>query len=459
MAQLVLRVALVGSSSRLLAKGRKMTQAVILAGGKGTRLVSILYGKPKCLVDIDGTPLLQRQVETLAECGIDEILLLVNHAADQVAEFIEAKKSFGVRITLLDDGEPRGTAGAVIGAFAHLAERFLVVYGDTLINVDLRRLLATHQASNADVTLFLHPNNHPADSDLVEIDNEGWVRRFHPYPHDPRKFYPNLVNAALFAVEKAALERWRSFHAPVDFGKNLFPAMLSTGSKIKGYVSSEYIKDVGTPKRVAEAVKQLRAGCVGRASLTTKQKAVFWDRDGTLIKSRGFITHPDQVELMPDAGESLRRLNGAEFRNVLVTNQPVIARGECTFEGLGEIHAKLETCLGAHGAYLDRIYFCPHHPDRGFSGEIRELKVVCSCRKPATGMIEAAVRDLNIDLGRSWMIGDTWRDIDTANAIGMRSILLLGSEGSSESGGISAPTLVANSLSEVVDHILGREDL
>jgi len=436
-----------------------MTQAVVLAGGKGKRLAPILNGRPKCLVDIDGTPLLQRQLELLIANGVDDVVLLVNHEATQVATFVEENNSFGIRISLIDDGEPRGTAGAVIATLDHLADRFLVVYGDTLMNVDLRRFIASHEAAGSEATLFLHPNSHPSDSDLVEIGDDDWVCAFHPYPHNPAKAYANLVNAALYVIEKSALLPWLQFKAPSDFGKDLFPAMLAAGARLKGYNSFEYIKDVGTPKRVAEAVEQLRSGVVSRASLACPQKAVFLDRDGTLNIHRGFITRPDQLELQPDAAESVRRLNGAEFRAVLITNQPVIARGETTLDGLKEIHAKLESELGKTGAYLDRIYFCPHHPDRGYPGEISALKIVCNCRKPRTGMVEQAVRDLHIDLKQSWFVGDSPRDIETASAAGMRSILVLTGEAVAETPLKVEPNFVENSLRDAVERIFGSDGL
>lgn len=433
-----------------------MTQAVILAGGKGTRLAALLQGKPKCLIDVAGIPLLERQIALLKGAGIDDILLLVNHAADQVAAFLAANGDFGIRIRLIDDGAPRGTAGAVLAAFDALAERFVVLYGDTLLNVDLHRFLAAHDAAEADATLFLHPNDHPADSDLVEIDDKGLVRAFHPYPHAPGSSYANLVNAALYAMNKAALASWRTFRTPSDFGKDLFPAMLAGGARIAGYVSYEYVKDVGTPARLTKAAGQIASGLVARASHDCKQKAVFLDRDGTINIHRGFITAADQIALYPGAANAIRRLNEAEYRVVLVTNQPVIARGEVTFDGLRAIHARLETLLGAEGAYLDAIYFCPHHPDRGFPGEVPELKGDCPCRKPHTGMIDRAVCDLNIDLAASWLIGDATRDIETARRAGIRAVLLQTGEGGRDGRYAVAADHQAADLADAVNWILSE---
>lgn len=430
-----------------------MTQAVILAGGKGTRLASRLNGKPKPLVDVDGIPLLRRQIDALVAHGVDNIVLLVNHAADQIADFIAAI-DVPAKITLIDDGDPRGTAGATLACLNQLEDRFVVVYGDTLFDVDIASMLASHDSSGAQATLLLHPNDHPADSDLVEIDADGWVRGFHAYPHPAGAWLRNLVNAALYVVDRRLLEPWVSRMAVGDFAKDLFPAMVAEGAQIRGYVTYEYIKDIGTPARLDKAERHLRSGLVARSRRNAMQRAVFVDRDGTLNQLRGHLARAEDLELVAGAGAAIQRLNEAEYRVVVLTNQPVIARGEADEADLARIHARLETELGHDGAFLDAIYYCPHHPDRGFAGEVAELKLVCDCRKPATGMALAAARDLNIDLGRSWMIGDSTADVALAQAAGMRSILVATGEGGRDGKYQARPDFTAPSIVEAVAQLI-----
>jgi D,D-heptose 1,7-bisphosphate phosphatase len=401
-----------------------MRQAVLLAGGAGTRLRDRLEGRPKPLIDIDGEPLLGRQLALLRKYEIGNVVLLVNHGADQIRAYCEANRNFGLKIDFIDDGKPLGTAGAVLASLDALADAFLVIYGDTLLNVHLGRMWRFHDDSGADATLFLHPNNHPQDSDLVETDRDEWITAFHPYPHPPGSLFPNLVNAGLYVIDRAALEPWRRFAAPSDLAKQLFPAMIAKSHRLKGYRSFEYIKDIGTPKRLDEALVQLRSGVVERASLALRQKAVYVDRDGTLNRNQGYVRTPDEMHLFDGVPDAVRRLNDAEYRVVVVTNQPVVARGECTFDQLQGIHAKMEALLSGRGASVDRVMFCPHHPDRGFPGEIAELKVVCECRKPETAMIRDAAAMLNIDDRRSWMIGDSTADMLAAARAGVRSILV-----------------------------------
>ena len=211
---------------------------------------------------------------------------------------------------------------------------------------------------------------------------------------------------------------------PIDFAKQLFPAMIEKGVLLRGYNSPVYIKDCGTPSRIDKVSADFESGKIARSVLSLKQMAVFIDRDGTINREVDHLNSVDQFELLPGVEHAIQRLNGSEFRVCVVTNQPVIARGECSQETVHQIHNKLETLLGKKGAFVDRIYYCPHHPDKGFPGEVRNLKIQCECRKPKTGMIETAIAELNIDPVMSWVIGDSTTDLMMAHNAGIKSILV-----------------------------------
>jgi D-glycero-D-manno-heptose 1,7-bisphosphate phosphatase len=173
--------------------------------------------------------------------------------------------------------------------------------------------------------------------------------------------------------------------------------------------------------------------------------AIFLDRDGTLNFDHGWITSPSKIELLPGAAEAVRAINEVGCLAVLVTNQPVIARGEITHDGLRAIHDRLESLLAQSGAHLDAIYYCPHHPD--FTGH-------CDCRKPAPGLLQSAARDLGIDIGRSWMIGDSERDLGAAAAFGIPAALVASNQQAFKESIASAPQIRAASIAEAVQHIL-----
>ena len=342
-----------------------MKQLLILAGGKGTRLKDRLGDLPKPMIPIAGKPLLEHQIELARAHGFTEVLLFVHHRADLIQQHFGDGRRWGLSFRYIVEKEPLGTAGAVLAGFAELAERFAVMYGDTMVNVDLTRFWNAHETSGATATLFLHPNNHPLDSDLVEVDAADRVTAFHNRPHPAGKYFQNLVNAGLYVIEKSALAPWRDNTHSLDFGKDLFPAMLTRGFHLLGYNSPEFIKDIGTPDRYDWACAQYAAGIIQRSTLAVPQRAVFLDRDGTLIKevSAQGLHHIDQLELLPGVPEAVHAINQIGMRAVLVTNQPVVAKGFTSEVELRQIHNKLETLLGLEHAFLDRIYYCPHHPE------------------------------------------------------------------------------------------------
>jgi histidinol-phosphate phosphatase family protein len=429
-------------------------QVAILAGGQGTRLRARIGDGPKPMVPVKSKPLLQHQLELCREHGFTDILLLLHYRHEVVQAAFGDGSALGLRLGYEIETSPRGTAGALRDALPRLASRFLVLYGDTFLDVDLHRLWRVHNASGADATLFLHPNDHPHDSDVVSLDADGSVREIHPYPHPPGADLHNLVNAALYVMERDGLQRYTSAEGQADIAKHMFPAMLAAGRRLHGHVSPEYIKDVGTPQRLDKVERDIDAGVVERLSGRELRAAVFLDRDGTINREVEHLRDAAQLELLPGATEAIRRLNQSGRLAVVVTNQPVLARGDVTQAELDRIHARLETQLGHGGAYLDGLYLCPHHPDRGFAGEVLSLKIECECRKPEPGLIDRACRDLHIERAKSWLVGDTTADIECGRRAGVRTVLVCTGHAGRDDKRALQPDYVMPDLPAAVDWIL-----
>ena len=424
-----------------------------MAGGMGKRLRERLGDLPKPMIPIGGKPLLEHQIGLARKHGFTNIQIFACYRPDLIEGYFGDGRKWGVEISYVVEKEPLGTAGAVLAGFEGLADNFLVMYGDTMINVDLERFWQTSLASGADATLLLHPNDHPLDSDLVETDADDWITGFHHRPHPTDRWFQNLVNASLYVIRKSALRGWTSKANGMDFAGHLFPAMLAKGAKLRAYNSTEYIKDIGTPERYDRICAELAAGVVERSDLNTPQRAIFLDRDGTLIKDVNGLTSPDQLELLPGAAAAIREINHRGFRAVLITNQPVVAKGFCAEADVALIHRKLETLFGREHAFLDRIYYCPHHPEKGFPGERPELKIECDCRKPKAGMILQAAKDLNLDLKASWLIGDSTTDLETAKNAGVKAALVRTGYAGTDGKFAAPPDLRADSVLEAVNAI------
>ena len=392
-----------------------MKTAIILAGGKGTRLSKLRNDIPKPMMPILGKPILQYQVELLKKHGFEKVWFIVNHLYEHIESHFGHGENFGIDIEYYVEPAPLGTVGGVKALQSKLDQPFLVLYGDVLMDMDLSRLIAFHESKGADATLVVHPNDHPYDSDLLDVNDEDKVTAFYAKPHPEGLRYRNLVNAAAYVFNPVVFD-YLTEGVKADFGKDIFPS-LHQHLDVYAYNTPEYLKDMGTPDRLHKVEEALRSGKVAARNLNQLQKCVFLDRDGVVNIDTDLIHRPEDFELYPYAADSIKRLNKMGFLVVIVTNQSVIARGLCTLEELGNIHKKMETELGADGAFVEAIYFCPHHPHGGFEGEIKEYKVQCECRKPSPGMLLQAQERYNIDLGQSYLIGDSPRDIEAgANA-------------------------------------------
>ncbi len=399
------------------------SEVVILAGGFGTRLLEVLGPRtPKPMAPFNSVPLLEHQILLCKKYGFTKILILVHHLSEVIENYFGDGSKFGVKIDFYKEQNPRGTAGAVSDCVHLLHDDFLVIYGDTFLDVDLRAFFDEHINKGSDILAFTHPNSHPYDSDLLEVDkNNRVIKIFRPKPQES---YSNLVNAALYAAKKDIFSDYVEKNGVIDIAKNLFPVLIDKKKKLMSYKSVEYIKDMGTPERYLSVSNDIENGCVENLSIRNKRKAIFLDRDGVINKEVGHISNIDDFLLLDDVAEAIKIINKSGYLAICVTNQPVVARGELTFSGLEKIHCHMEAKLGEKGAYLDDIFFCPHHPDSGFEGEVKELKYKCECRKPKPGMLYEAAKKYNIDLNLSWTIGDHSRDMMAGKKAGTKTIYI-----------------------------------
>ena len=384
-------------------------KVVIMAGGKGTRISSIASDIPKPMIKIEGKPVLEREIECLKTQGFTDIILTVGHLGQVIIDYFGDGSKFGVHIEYHVENEPLGNAGALFKIKEKLQEDFLLLNGDVVFNIDFKRFVNFHKAKGGLVTLFTHPNSHPYDSGLIFADDNLSVVKWLNKEDERPKYYKNRVNAGLHILSPKVLDVEIS-SPKVDLDRHLLKPLANTG-KMFVYDSPEYVKDMGTPERFYAVEDDYKKGIISAKNLKTKQKAIFMDRDGTVNKLVGFLTDIDDFELIDGVSTAIKKINSSGYLAIVITNQPVIARGEVSIDELSEIHKKMETLLGEEGAYIDGLYYCPHHPDKGFVGERTEYKIVCDCRKPKPGLILQAAKDFNIDLENSWMIGDSENDI------------------------------------------------
>ena len=401
-----------------------------MAGGRGTRIAELFPNIPKPLIPVAGMPILEREIRSLCAQGFKDIILTVGYLADKIISYFGDGSQFGAKIDYFVEESPLGNAGALFKLREKLGdEPFLLLNADAAFDVDFNRMVAFHQNHGGLVTLFTHPNSHPYDSGLVIADENGHVEKWLAKEDERPQWYDNRVNAGLHVIDPKVLDislksleinKESGFpQGKVDLDRQILKPLCGSNMMFC-YDSPEYVKDMGTPERFHQVEADYKNGVVQAKNLTNKQKAIFLDRDGTINKYVGFLRNIDDFELIEGVAEAIKLINQSGYLAIVVTNQPVIARGEVTWEELNEIHKKMATLLGKEGAYVDGIYICPHHPDKGFEGERPEYKIDCDCRKPKPGLLLQAAKDFNIDLSESYMIGDSHRDVEAGENAGVK---------------------------------------
>lgn len=409
-------------------------KTIIMAGGKGTRISSVASDIPKPMIRIEGKPVLEHEIECLRNQGFTELIITVSHLGSVIMDYFGDGHKFGVNIQYFNEVLPLGNAGALFKLRNQLEGEFLLLNADAIFDVDFNRFVEFHHKHGGLVTLFTHPNSHPYDSGLLIADENAAVKQWLSKEDVRPQWYQNRVNAGLHVINPVVLDMTRinptligtevdGKIVKIDLDRQILKPLCGSG-KIFCYSSPEYVKDMGTPDRYMDVCQDFATGKVIARNLKKKQKAVFLDRDGTINKYVGFLSNIDEFELLPGVEEAVKIINASGYLAIVATNQPVIARGEVSLPELQEIHNKMETLLGRQGAYLDAIYYCPHHPHKGYEGEIPELKIDCNCRKPKPGMLLKAAEDFNIDLSQSWMIGDGENDINAGKTVKCKTALI-----------------------------------
>ena len=402
-------------------------KVIIMAGGKGTRIASVNSEVPKPMIPLLEKPILEHQIDCLKKQGYTDITLVVGHLGHVIRDYFADGSSFGVKIDYIVEDSPLGSAGALFLLKEKLTEDFLLLNGDIIFDIDIASFLRHHREKGGVATLFTHPNNHPYDSGIIIADQNGRVTNW-LHKEDERLWYRNRVNAGVHLLspkifeDPAGVGIFRELKK-IDLDRDVLKPLISTG-QVFVYDSPEYVKDMGTPDRYRAVTEDMKSGKVQAKNRSRLQKAVFLDRDGTINRHDGFLTDIEDFVLIDGVAEAIKAINASGYLAIVITNQPVVARGEVTFAELDAIHQKMETLLGREGAYLDAIYFCPHHPHKGYEGEVPELKIECECRKPRPGMLLQAAKDFHIDLSESWMVGDSDRDVLAGKNAGCKTVLL-----------------------------------
>lgn len=390
-----------------------LNQAVILAGGKGSRLSSINLGLPKFLTPVGSKTIADLIFEEIYKTGIKKILLLLGLGSSPILEYVNKSEWCDFfEIEYMIESEELGTGGALLSAARKLDERFLLMCGDIYTRGAILNFIQS--STEAPNSILTRASDHVYDSNLVEIDEGGFLRSVKLKPHNAGEALRNRALTGISIWTKSSLLELTTIQneKKFDLDKEGIRKVLNSGHQFKVITATGIIMDIGTPDRLKISRDTEIEG-------TKRTKAVFLDRDGVINLENGHISSPEQLDIFPDLANFILKIRQAGYKVYVITNQPVIARGEATFKDLEEIHAKIDSYLGKHNTLIDEYFVCMHHPDSGFAGEVVTLKIDCECRKPKPGLLVSAIQKHQIDTGKSVMIGNSKSDYLAAKAVGV----------------------------------------
>jgi mannose-1-phosphate guanylyltransferase/phosphomannomutase len=388
--------------------------AVILTGGKGSRVAEISRDIPKCLLEVNGITVLEHQLRCLEKCSFDEIVIISGYGHEQIINFLQTFNS-SLKISVRRDENLDGTLPALRIIKDLKAKFFVLVYGDIVFDLNLLDFVNYHLSRKADITALIHNSSHISDSDSIEIDKSNKITKINLKARSGT-FNSTLSLGGIYCMNPKLLTS-NSLNQDGDIVSDLLEPLIRLNQiSMYGYKNYSFCKDIGTPERLEWTEKMMLHKMIG--GWHRPRSFIFLDRDGTInedfekeIDYKSFILKP----LVLDAIKLISNLGYGIF---IVTNQPGIAKGYISENEVELIHEKLLKQIMMAGGKVDDIFYCPHHPDSGFEGEVKKLKIECSCRKPNSGMVDSVTHKVNINFNGSWVVGDTWRDQYLAKNLG-----------------------------------------
>lgn len=414
-----------------------MKQAVILCGGKGTRLGADFSHLPKPLVEVAGKPLLDHILDVAARAGISRVILAAGHLGHLIEERYRVHNPWGMEFRVHVEKQALGTAGCLHEIAEWLEEEFALLYGDVFLDFELEALLKKQDAERVVATVLTRQSDHPRDSDLLVLDGEEVVGILPKATRDLEGIYANWGNAAVYACSRELLKFVPKDRAS-DIATDVFPAVLAGGGRIRAHVLEEsgYVKDMGTPARLVEVERYWqRKQAAEEARVRPREiRAVILDRDGVLLRDRGALGDPGKMEFLPQVLEGLAEMKRMGLRCFVATNQPWIARGLVTEEEVGRVHEAMVARIAAAGGRIEAVKVSPFHPETHYGEGVVELRRASECRKPRPGMLFAICEEFGISPAEAVMVGDSRVDVVAAKNAGMRSVVIGGDESALSAG-------------------------
>jgi len=369
----------------------------ILAGGLGTRLAHLTKDLPKPMASVGGRPFLEWQIESFRAQGYRDFVLLVGHRKEAIVDHFGDGSGFGVAIEYSVEEELLGTGGAFLQALERFpCETFVLANGDTYFPVPLDSLLARSRSAPGSVWLAAKLVPKPDRYGTIVVDDRGEIRSFRE--KDPR-LDEGFINGGVYCGPASAFAGLAASRCSME--TDLFPRLLGE-RRLRCLAFGEPFIDIGIPEdfRLAQTL-------IPRWHAQGKRRALFLDRDGILIEDTGYVSRPEDVRILPECLDLLRKARSLGYFLIVVSNQAGVAKGKMTMEDVDRVNGRMQAELAKLGVPLDDIFVCPYHPD----GTVPGYAASSLDRKPGPGMILKAAEKWDLDLEKSLLVGDKDSDV------------------------------------------------
>ncbi len=398
-------------------------QVVVLMGGLGTRLKDYTKACPKSLVEVSGKPFFDYQLDLLIAWGFKKFVFLIGYKADMIEEHYGDGSDRGISISYSYDGEKLlGTGGAVRRAIRFLEDDFLLIYGDSFMDIDYAETLYRYErgkAAGAKALMTVLHNNDRFDRSNVVMKGSDLVLydKHNPTPE------MDYIDYGVCMYERSLFEKFSDDEA---FDIAVIQHELSVKGEMVAQIVTKRFYEIGSPSSLAEFSRY------ASMRFNEDHPAVFVDRDGVInkivwnddIEQLDSPMKVDQFEFLPGAIDALRAIKEKGYYIFIVTNQPGAAKGKCSLATLYDINTYMLDTFSKEGVEIDDIFMCPHYPKELPTTREKFLIRKCNCRKPEPGLIYRAMRKYRIDMSRSYMIGDSCTDVVAGSAVGLSTIFL-----------------------------------
>lgn len=374
-------------------------QAVILAGGMGTRLRPLTDKIPKPMILLNNRPFLEYLIELLRENGISEIVMLLGYLPEKVVEYFGDGSKFGLNIKYSIGDVSFETGTRIKNAKILIDDYFLLMYCDNYLPINLEKLVEYYNLHETLGQVTIYSNKDGITKNNILVDDGGYVIKYDRSRKEPGQ---NGVEIGFFILNKKILKLMPDHN--FSFEDEIIPQLINN-RELRGYLTDHRYYSIGKLERIPITEKFLKP-----------KKVIFLDRDGVINKKppkADYVKNWSEFEFLPDAIEAIKLIYQKGYDIYVITNQAGIARGFMDEQDLKNIHENMKNEFEKHNIKIKGIYYCPHGWDDG-----------CECRKPKPGMFFQAARDHHIDLTKSIFVGDDERDIQAGNAIGCKTIIV-----------------------------------